>query len=729
MSVNIIPREINAQITRTLDALTILSEQGKIPQGLSDALEKLRTITPDPSLTTPVFPHFGLAGQEKRNGDLIRNQELLVQFCHGLEQINIAAFKSDYEERHNEYLHETIDDKGMAQLLSQAKPLVDNAFLDQGRSDEQAKMLMYFSKQLSRLAYNLTGNKTNHQFSLTVTESLYEIANESAIVAFKLTNAYDSATFHPKVVATDLMELSVNGDTLLGQDKAITSFFAPLDTYYQQGNNNYNVDVDGRDTFINVMNSFYDDEITIPVAGSHTEIPKTLKQCGNMMTYTTRLSGDYKKPDQMSIMRVVKAMDMVREKLKRNDGTRYININGEPLTTEQKNAFTSKLETVLRRLADSAVDLVIPFDVNVNYEYDWAQHKKRTLPTEMLYIVSPSINELPDKESLSQLQSRLNLLLPEITIATDKSLARGVNAGTVSFRILPKVKGEENRLSDLVNDTGTSFQQRLKTAIEEMSYYAYAHDSKLSIQTSDTFSDKNSVSVLNDILSALPNKFVTNTNPDGTVTFDAPASNALSNPNGQKGAPLPLTTTTPEKIRNIAQKDGVTLYTDLDVARQVIGSMLTHNPDCADRLILAKMPVSQSTLHQINHFIKREPEQAILAAAIEHAIANASSMWEDFTENGRISTVVNECHKWGVTKDFSDVLTEAVRKSVVDENMNFGSLATLSKSISYDYNYGKDAVIHQAKLAEQRAAEQELEQELDPIEQAQEVTATPGLRR
>lgn len=714
MSVRIIPREINAQVTRTLDALAVLTNEGHFSEGLKIALKKLQEVTIDPTFSTPVFPDFGKDGKLSEYDLSVKNGEFLTRFCRALEQMNIAAFKDEYKDRHDEYLPQDIDDKEMIKLLRATPPLVDQDYLSYGVSNTQSQMLMYFAKQLSDLCYNL-GGETIRAFPEAVKTCLYNVANESAIAAFKVSRDYDGSAFHPQVLATDIMELSVNGDILLMQERALQTVFSPLDSHYLQGENNYHVDVRGRDNFINVLSSFYDEEITVPVAGSHTDEPKFIKQCDGMMAYKTRVSGDYKKPDHMSVMRVVKALDTVRERLRSDDSPTLLNVDGLRLTDEQKTAFVAQIEKSLHRLAGMSSDLVIPFSPEKTFHQDLELYEKRNQPNEMLYIISPSINELPARESLSQLQMRLNLALPEVAVSAEKHRQPGMNDSTINFTIHPKSDAAGVTFSDLLSAPENSFRDRLSAAIQEACHYAHSGDSKLSVELGGAFSESSSYRLLDDVVSKMPQKFTYKTSPDGAASFEIPASNELSNPNGQKGEPLVLKIESVDKLKSLAQKDNVTLYSDLSVARQVMDAMLQNNPSCASRVILAKMPASESTLHSLNHFIQRTPDPAILAAAIEYAVDNASAMWSEFTDGGRVSMVVDECHKWGVGKDYPYVLTDVVQKNIAGEHMDFGSLARLSKSIAYDFNYGKNVAIHQAKLASERIENPSVSQVTEPV--------------
>lgn len=683
MSTQILPLEMLAQTARTLESIASNVNNPHLPKGLRDAVLELKQ-------SNPLYAGLG-------ERDML-DRDYLFSIVSGLYEDNLGYFAKNHPSKVETLALTRVSNQAIYDAIKNTTSLISPALLQGNAQDDPlgSEKLAYFAKSLGWVNYNTAQPRS--------TIAILALTREADLASLVFSANYADTKLFVDRIATDIMELTANGASIVHDSPSnfMSEALEPLDAFYSQGTTSRrNVDVPGRDVFVDLLSQMQDGEIYLPLSNTHTDTPKTIKNCKALMTYPVSLQGDYKKPTAESITRVGKALIESHAILTGDEAPLLLKLNGTPLSESQIHDFNQSLKNSAAAFASLTQSLRIPFSVGVTYEQTRDTYIKSRENRETLYLLSEKIDVLPGVESLDDLKKRIDFIAPEFSFTLSKTITAGVNQKDIHLHIAEQ--GEP--LSPAVRNDA---KKRLATVMKEVVHHAYVHDSGISVSVTQPTSPLSALTALPQVFIELSEKpgdtpFQKVTLPNGETGLYKQATNALSNPNGQDGKPLPVKPVSTERLRTLVNEKDVMLFRDLKTAQAVMKNTLEHNPFMARTLVLAQAPISEHDLLKLsrNTTIQTNYQVSIRSLAVKSAVAQLADSWDEMTEYGRsrsfVHHVMEECLKRGATEPSIAILEQAVHQ-VSKANPPIDSPREVIRAI----NYSVDVIVTQANALQQK---------------------------
>lgn len=629
MSIVVLNNQTIAQVAKTLNALAHLTNDRLLPDGLAQAIQTMAQMPPTPEMTKPVFSGMG------------EGSDVSETLATAFSQMNRTAYLTYYGDSHSERIHDAPPVLSMDEwryVLNRTQVLVAPDFISSDASTEQSNMFRYLSQQLSMLSESIACKGI--QFHDRLTKILNDIASESAIAAFQVHPSYDTQIIHPSAIADDLIQLAVHSNEVLMGDHAFSDIFTPLDAGFTQGSARSFISTRGVDVFTHVLSQYYNPEWVVPTPNAHSESPVLVQGLGRFAGLKYKNDASVPKPNSLSVMRVIKAVEAMRNDSRFLPSRKMTHIDGRPFSIEERIDFKQSLAAVSRSMAYQHAEKTLGFTPKLTYKEDSQEQRRVITPSQVLYVMG-DINNMPRRESLDQLTRRVVEMTPEVVLDIKKQILPGFNSKSLDVELSPKFGIDGASLYEMANAEHYGLRDRLTAAIQELVAYANVNDMKASFVGKDEMPAE----LLSEIMQNVNGvKLSTEFSENGVaMIYEKPEAKTLSVPNGQDGEPVALMSAPIEWIRESLKSENLLAFTDLNTAQIVMSHVMEHEPSQKRSFNFGKMLLSIADLGKISDHLIRTPERYLMMRTMQSAIQNSADVWGDLSDAGRTKIVVDEC--------------------------------------------------------------------------------------
>lgn len=372
MSLTIIPKETLAQVSKSLHYLTSLAFENNLPNGLSLALYELATFSESADLDEPLIKELGIDDFDYDTDDMPIAQAIYQLFTL-LENMHNKAFDNASHVQNNDKAISLTEVNQFKRLLRLTRPLICTQYLDCGHSDRQKRMLQHFSKLLILIIQNM-GSQTG--FEKRLSETLYNIAAESAIAAFEI-GEHTISDLSLTTLADDLMAICRNGDSLLGEENALRSALSGLKSFCTEGVERIPHVVDGKTLILSAYHQLGNPQWKLPLGGKHSKSAIKPLDIHNLMSYPIRLQADYRIPTLSSLHNILYAITKIRLALQKLPT--IIGIDDLEISPEEREDFLLRLIKAQRDIGIKSLISAKPYVTGDTYKQETFQGSHVTL--------------------------------------------------------------------------------------------------------------------------------------------------------------------------------------------------------------------------------------------------------------------------------------------------------------------------------------------------------------